>query len=102
MVQPDTTAAVAQADVLNALLGIDGGMPLAALRAQRPEATGHTQGSYQALFVGPFATPVSSAERFATALRVVALHAEPVLVAHYTAHLRAAGASENLVAGALA
>lgn len=104
MAQPETTSAgVAQADVLNALLGIEDGSPLAALRAQRPEATGHTQGSYQALFSEHSATAVSPTERFATALRVTTLHGEPALVDHYRARLLAApGGTEPLVAAVLA
>lgn len=95
MTQTDT----ATADVLNALLGIDSGSVLAELRAQRPEATQHTQGSYDALFVNPSATTVSPAERFATALRVASLHDEPALIDHYAALLRAApGGTDQLVA----
>lgn len=97
-----TTAGIAQADVLNALLGIDEGSALAALRAQRPEATSHTQGSYQALFSAASATAVTPIERFATALRVAALHEEPALVDHYRARLRATpGASDHLIADVL-
>lgn len=103
MVQPDTSsAAVAQADVLNGLLGLDPGSALAQLRARRPEATSHTQGSYEALFSNASATTVSGAERFATALRVAALHEEPAIVAHYSARLRAApGVAAQLPAAVL-
>src|SRR5262245_57844802 len=85
-------ASAPTADTLDTILGVEATAPLGQLRAQRPEATTHTQGSYQALFVDDSATSVSSVERFATALRVVALHAEPALVEHYAAQLRAAGA----------
>src|SRR5579871_5384702 len=62
MTQPETVSTgVAQADVLNTLLGIAPGSALAQVRAQRPEATTHTQGSYDALFSGISTTPVSSA-----------------------------------------
>jgi alkylhydroperoxidase domain protein/CMD domain protein len=100
MTQLNTTSAgVAQADVLNTLLGIDDGSALAALRAQRPEATTHTQGSYRALFTEPSATAVPPLERFATALRVASLHQEPALIDHYTTRLRAtSGVSEQLIA----
>ncbi|HEY3111192.1 MAG TPA: alkylhydroperoxidase domain protein [Chloroflexota bacterium] len=95
MTQPDTEGG----DVLNALLGLDDASALAQLRARRPEATAHMQGSYQALFVADSATAVSRVERFATALRVAALHTEPALVEHYLARLRAAAPdSARLVA----
>jgi alkylhydroperoxidase domain protein/CMD domain protein len=88
-------------DVINALLGIDAGAPLAQLRLRRPEATGHMQRSYDALFVNPTDTGVSLAERFAIALRVAALHAEKPIVDHYAKLLREAkGGSEALVADA--
>jgi alkylhydroperoxidase domain protein/CMD domain protein len=101
MAQPDTLHTdIAQDDVLNALLGIDADSALAQLRAQRAEATSHTQGSYQALFADAPATGVSPIERLATALRVAALHQEPALVDHYASRLRATpGASEALIAG---
>ena len=92
MAQTDSDATgVMQGDVLNALLGIDAEAPLAQLRAQRPEATEHTQGSYAALFDAPPRTALTPAERFAVALRVAALHEEPALVAHYDERLRATG-----------
>lgn len=94
-----TTTDAPTSDILNSLLGIDDGSPIAALRAQRPEATEHTQGSYLALFTGRSATAVTPVERFATALRVAALHQESALVEHYTAQLRAApDSAEQLVA----
>jgi alkylhydroperoxidase domain protein/CMD domain protein len=89
-------------DVLNTLLGLDDGSALAELRAQRPEATGHTQGSYDALFSSHPESPLSLAERFATALRVATLHEEPALRDHYAARLRATpGVSEQLIARVL-
>jgi alkylhydroperoxidase domain protein/CMD domain protein len=91
MTQPETVRTdAARGDVLNSLLGADEGSPIAQLRARRPEATGHTQGSYQALFLDEPSTGVSRAERLATALRVASLHAEPALVEHYSSALRAA------------
>jgi alkylhydroperoxidase domain protein/CMD domain protein len=79
---------VAADDILNTLLGIAGGSPLAELRLQRPEATGHMQGSYEALFSDTSATAVSRTERLATALRVAVLHTEPAFVEHYTTLLQ--------------
>lgn len=103
MAQTDIRTDVSRGDILSALLGLEEGSPLAQLRARRPEATGHAQRSYEALFVDPSATTVSRAERFATALRVSALHQEPAFVEHYTALLRAerapsGWASEQLAA----
>ena len=104
MVQPDiTNTAVSQTDVLNTLLGVEDDSALASLRAQRPAATDHTQGSYEALFSINSTSAVSSIERFATALRVAALHQEPALVDHYTARLRETpGGSQQLIADVLA
>ena len=106
MTQSDTATTTATAghdDVLNTLLHIEDGSPLAELRAQRPEAMEHAQGSYDALFIAPPATPLSPAERFATALRVVQLHVEPALVEHYRARLPGAeDGSDELVAAVLA
>jgi alkylhydroperoxidase domain protein/CMD domain protein len=104
MTQPATDrTGTSQGDVLNALLGADEGSPLAQLRARRPEATSHSQGSYDALFVAESATGVSRAERFAVALRVASLHAEPALVEHYRSQLSAAAPdAARLVADVLA
>ncbi len=103
MKQPGAAGpAIAQGDLLNDLLGIDAGSPLAQLRAQRPEATTHTQGSYDALFSEPPRTAVTRAERFATALFVAALHQEPALLAHYRGQLAATpGGGESLIAAVL-
>jgi len=92
---PLASPRVAPADMLNTLLGIADGSPLAQLRLQRPEATGHMQGSYDALFSDTSATAVSRTERFATALRVAALHAEPAFVAHFSKLLRAEDATSD-------
>jgi alkylhydroperoxidase domain protein/CMD domain protein len=103
MTQPDTArATAAHDDVLDALLGVEACSALAQLRARRPEATTHMQGAYRALFLDDSATAVTLPERFATALRVASLHAEPTLTDHYAARLRATGAaSDQLVAGVL-
>jgi alkylhydroperoxidase domain protein/CMD domain protein len=103
MAQPDIiNTDVSHADLLSALLGIDDASALTPLRAQRPEATSHTQGSYEALFAGTPATAVSRIERFATAMRVSALHEEPAVLDYYTALLRATpGVAEQLIADVL-
>lgn len=103
-------------DVIDALLGIEDGSPLAALRAHRPEVRTHTQASYDALFTpwrpdapaaagerpaagangkpgrGTLSTGVGPEERYATALRVAVLHAHQPLVEHFRARLAGAGA----------
>lgn len=90
----------AEADVLNELLGISWSSPLGALRSQRPAATEHMQGSYEALLGDQPATPVSMLERFAVGLRVAVLHEEPVFVAHFTKLLlSASGGGEVPVNG---
>lgn len=42
------TLPTVQADVISDLAGVQPGSPLAGLRAQRPEAMTHAQGSYDA------------------------------------------------------
>jgi alkylhydroperoxidase domain protein/CMD domain protein len=99
-----TSPQTAPADVLDALLGIQDDSALAQLRSQRPEATRHAQGSYDALFSVSDApsTRITRTERLAAALRVAALHAESAFVEHYTALLRAAdSASQRLIADVL-
>lgn len=87
-------------DILNSLLGIAEGSPLAALRAERAAATRHTQGSYDALFGGHLATSVLRTERLAAALRVSVLHDEAAFVEHFATLLRdAPGGTEAVVRG---
>lgn len=94
-----TSTEISHADVLNVLLHAEAGSALAELRAQRPEATAHTQGSYVALFSAHSATGVPLDERLATALRVATLHAETPLIAHYTELLRGVAAdADRLIA----
>ncbi|MGY0055154.1 alkylhydroperoxidase domain protein [Streptomyces sp. LZ34] len=94
-----TTRSGTPTDLINTLLGIEPGSPLAQLRARRPEATRHTQGSYDALFVPAApATSVTTTERFAAALRVAQLHGDQVLGEHYTGQLLGVGgATKELV-----
>ncbi len=87
-------------DVLNELLGVSNGSELAGVRAQRAAATEHMQGSYDALFGGQLATPVTQLERFAAALRVSVLHDEPAFISHFAKLLRLeAGGSQAVVDG---
>src|SRR5260221_8209069 len=71
------------ADGRHGLAGIGPSSPLLALREQRQQATGRTQGAYRALFSPPDAGAVGSLERSALALRVAAWHDEPRLIDHY-------------------
>jgi CMD domain protein len=80
----------APGDVVDEILGIELGSALAELRAQRPEARAHTQGSYRELFDPQDPGAVPLVERFAIALRAAAIHQQPELVAHYRGHLLAA------------
>ena len=85
-------------DILNALVGIVEGSPLAALRGERAAATQHTQGSYDALFGGDPFTSVPRTERLATALRVSLVHDETAFVEHFGTLLRdAPGGTEAVV-----
>ncbi|HLZ29507.1 MAG TPA: alkylhydroperoxidase domain protein [Chloroflexota bacterium] len=70
-------------DVISQLAGIQPGSALAELRAQRPEATRHAQGSYAALFDPEDVADLSTVDRLATALRVATLHAAPAAGGHY-------------------
>jgi alkylhydroperoxidase domain protein/CMD domain protein len=97
MSSPESSAAV---DVISQLADIEPGSPLAQLRAQRPEATGYAQDSYDALFNPTQAGGLSPTERLATALRVAHLHAAPAAAAHYGRRLVEAGASAAIVAAA--
>lgn len=76
-------------DVIDALAGIVPGDRLDRLRARRPEARTHAQGSYLALFEPADAAQMSRVERFAVALFVAALHDYEPGVAWYRDRLRA-------------
>jgi alkylhydroperoxidase domain protein/CMD domain protein len=83
-----TTTAI---DVISQLAGIQPGSSLAELRAQRPEATNHAQGSYAALFDAHEFGDLTAVERLATALRVATVHLATEAAAHYRARLIDAG-----------
>lgn len=85
-------------DVVDEILGIEPGSPLAELRAQRPEARAHAEGSYREIFDPEDPGGVPLLERFAIALRVAAIHRQPELVAHYGGRLRAAADETPLAA----
>jgi uncharacterized protein YciW len=80
------------ADLLNTILGVAEGSPLAALRAQRPEILQHTQGSYDVLLTPQDPDGLSLAERALVAQRVAALSGHAALAAHYQELVDACGA----------
>jgi len=73
---------IVQFDVISDLAGVQPGSPLAELRAQRPEALMHAQGSYDALFAAPVGS-LPLGERIAAALRVAELHSATPAADHY-------------------
>jgi uncharacterized protein YciW len=75
------------ADVIDTVVGISEGSPLAQLRARRPEARTRAQSSYAVLFNPPDPGGLSPPERFEVALRVAELHGASMLAAHYRARL---------------
>src|SRR5712691_11456480 len=70
-------------DVIAELSGIEPGSALAELRAQRPEAMTHAQGSYAALFDPASVRGLSPTERLAVAERVASRHASTAAATHY-------------------
>src|SRR5712691_5481754 len=87
-------------DVIAELSGIAPGSALAELRAQRPEAMTHAQGSYAALFDPADVRGLSRTERLAVALRVATLHDATAAAAHYRRRLMALVGDMNVVAAA--
>jgi CMD domain protein len=86
------------ADLLEDILGIAPGSPLAALRRRRPEAMRHSQGAYEELLRPSDPGGVSHAERAALALRVALREGEAALAAGYRAPLERAGARAEIEA----
>jgi uncharacterized protein YciW len=84
------TIPATEPDVISALAGVRPDSALAELRAQRPEAMRHAQGSYAALFDSTQPTDLSRAERLAVAAHVARLHDAYAAEAHYRVRLGAA------------
>lgn len=84
-------------DIIDALAGIADGSAVSAARWARPQARENSQASYQALFISPDRTGVSSAERFAVASFVAALHGAHAAHQHYRGLLADAGGAELAV-----
>jgi alkylhydroperoxidase domain protein len=80
-------------DVISSLAGVSSDSPLAELRALRPEAMTHSQGSYHALFDPEASTGLSDAERLTVAARVASLHGDQPATSHYNACLAAVSAA---------
>lgn len=74
-------------DLIETLLGIMPGSPLAGLRGERAAIRTHTQGAYRELVIPADSGGVNRAERAALALRVAMLEAEPLLAGHFRALL---------------
>lgn len=86
------------ADLLEDILGIAPGSPLAVLRRRRPEALRHSQGAYEELLRPADPGGVSRAERAALALRVALRENEPALAARFRALLDGEGARAEAAA----
>ena len=87
---------MADADVIDALVGITPGSPLDAIRARRPEARAHAQATYRALFTPDKPGNVTAQERFAVAVFVSSLHGATAIAARYAERLAESGASTAL------
>jgi len=88
--------AMSEADVIDALAGIEPGSALDAIRRRRPEARSQAQASYRALFAPENPGGITATERFAVALFVAGLHGEAETAAFYAARVAASGASAEL------
>jgi CMD domain protein len=82
----------ADADVIDALVGIVPGSPLDAVRARRPEARAQAQASYRALFTPDALGGVTAEVRFAVGAFVAGLHDDGAVAAFYMARLADSGA----------
>ncbi|MDQ0612502.1 CMD domain protein [Microbacterium sp. W4I4] len=74
-------------DVIDTLVGIEPGDRLDQLRARRPEARQHAQGSYDALFRPTDDSDVSLVERAVVAAFVARVHGESAVSDFYAAEL---------------
>jgi CMD domain protein len=84
-------------DLIEDILGIAPGSPLAELRRRRPEALRHAQGAYRELLMPEEPGNVSHTERAALALRVALREGDKALAARYRALLETAGAQESIM-----
>lgn len=84
------TASAIDVDIISALASVEANSSLAGLRAQRPEAMRHAQGSYQALFEPSAPGGLTLVERFAVGEHVARLHAVTEAAEHYRSRLAVA------------
>lgn len=85
-------------DVMNQLADLSPDSPLTGVRALRPDVVRHTQGSYEKLFTPTIASDLTAVERGLVALRVAALNANPILLAHYRQQLADLGVAPEQMA----
>jgi len=88
------TVPTVQDDAISDLAGVQPGSALAELRAQRPEATTHAQGSYNALFANPSGS-LTLIERLSAAQHVATLHSATGAAEHHRQLLQDAGAGSS-------
>jgi alkylhydroperoxidase domain protein len=88
------TVPTVQDDAISDLAGVQPGSALAELRAQRPEATRHAQGSYNALFANPSGS-LTLIERLSAAQHVATLHSATGAAEHYRKLRQDAGAGSS-------
>ena len=84
-------------DLVEDILGIAPGSPLAELRRRRPEALRHAEGAYRELLMPEDAGNVSHTDRAALALRVALREGDAALAARFRALLEKAGAEEAIM-----
>ncbi|HEY8612918.1 MAG TPA: hypothetical protein VIL69_16735 [Roseomonas sp.] len=84
-------------DLIEDILGITPGSPLAELRRRRPEALKHAQGAYRELLMPEDPGNVSHLERAALALRAALREGDAALAARYRALLEQADAQEAIM-----
>jgi CMD domain protein len=84
-------------DLIEDILGIAPGSPLAELRRRRPEALRHAQGAYRELLMPEDPGNVSHVDRAALALRVALREGDEALAARFRALLEAASAQEAIM-----
>ncbi len=85
-----------ETDVIDALIGIEPGSALDAIRNRRKQAREQAQASYRALFAPEDSGGVAAIERFAMAVFVTGLHGDAEIAAFYAARLAESGAAAEL------
>ena len=89
-------------DVIDTVLGIGPGHPLAPIRARRPEAKAQAETSYRALFAPATPGDVSLEERFALAVFVTGLHSPAAEIGKYYGARLASAPLRQAVGAAIA